>query len=181
MVQYFNLTSVIATNHQSLSLLVSSYPHTLPRIILSSTFLICAGLVWSHLLPTPNFSSPLLSSRPSRRFFRDLRSSLWLQRDWLQRRSAVGEKTSHAVQILTCRYVLYAPFSSGNCSLCFYEMLQLGYLNVFLCYCVISASCVFSFIFFLYFLTFLTLCSRMLTPSTTLRTTESSTYWISAI
>lgn len=56
--------------------------------------------LYSIFVPSYLRWSDSLSSPSSRRFFWDLRSSLWLQRNWLQRRSAVGEDTIHAVQKL---------------------------------------------------------------------------------
>lgn len=84
----------------------------------------------------------------SRWVFRDVCCSLWLQRNRLQGRSAMGEK----VLLLLFFYIF-----------CWEPLIIL--------FLILSYA-----LFLFYFFAF----SRMWTPSTILRTTESSTCWISA-
>lgn len=86
MVRYFHLTSIF-TFHVSLWCPLTSSPHSFTfSFLLMSSSCLYSSVTISHML-----WSDSMSSLSSRRFFRDLRSSLWLQRNWLQRRSAVGE------------------------------------------------------------------------------------------
>lgn len=117
MLLYFHLTSIFTAN-LSLSAdylcltLSDSLFHLWPaptllftsscllhHFLLSSPLLMRYGLVWIDLLSSP----PCF-----RRFFWDLRSSLWLQRYRLQRRSAVGEEGALAEQIHSCLLSLLA-------------------------------------------------------------------------
>lgn len=173
--QYFDLTSIFTAN-LSLSLCQLAASHSfwlplsslactpfhsfiwpLPIIILSLSILICYGLIHCLLHLSGGFSETYAA---------------------LCDYNGIGCKEE--VQWVRTLYRLYR--SSSVC--CAFNILLSSFAqlekhwNRF--YVPVPYLCYRFFFLSSFFLSFL-LCSRMLTPSTTLRTTGSSIYWISAI
>lgn len=182
MVQYFDLTAIFTANLSlSLCRLAASHSFWLPLSSLACTLSPFHSFIW----PLPIF----ILSLSIRICYGLIHCLLHLSGGFSETYAALcdynGIGCKEEVQWVRTLYKLYR--SSSVC--CAFNILLSSFAQLekhWNCFyvtvpylCSLSVTVSFSSHLF-FFLSFL-LCSRMLTPSTTLRTTGSSIYWISAI